>query len=511
MKTTMTNFRKNLVTLIAIIFAIILSSQILFADGVKYYVNASAPDQGVVSVQSAKAFVDVIGSKQATIIFAHSLTDAITTYSFTTAITFPSNIAIEVEHGAYIDRPDKVTINGPFVHDLSQCFSRNYYPVFGTGSIKEAYPEWWGAVGDAAIDGTGTDNTAALQSSFSASKVVFLNSKYKITSPISLSAINGGYRVTGRGRALSAIYTYDCNAFNITSSNNESENNYFADFTLRDTHHSRSSVGINYIAYSGHDVIERMYFVYFTAYSIHYKGMEMTLRDNAFVAHTGTNVIHFYSDTHSVMGQPTTLMSSGNNFDFGSANAPYALVDLNNLATWTSIGDTFQNAGRAIKTSGGSGIWIINPHLENITDSEKIQLNDCLGCGMIGGVGDYPKLHWSSVPVGRRFLPQFGVGPYGTIMGVQGLSRDNVIQSFNLTGSVTISDTNARGIFSFPASQENNTDYKAVVTLAGKTGSPMVGAFTVINVQKLTSGIIVTINTAPGVGASVTYDIIIMR
>jgi hypothetical protein len=64
----------------------------------------------------------------------------------------------------------KVTITGRFETPRFHCFTNTSIVAFGKGSVDAILPDWWGAVGDAAIDGTsGTNSTLAFAAAITAS------------------------------------------------------------------------------------------------------------------------------------------------------------------------------------------------------------------------------------------------------------------------------------------------------------------------------------------------------
>ena len=84
------------------------------------------------------------------------------THSIAANLTVPANITLKPERGATLAIADgkTLTINGGLEAGPYQIFScaGTGKVEFGPGSIKEAYPEWWGAVADGA-----TDCSAAIQ------------------------------------------------------------------------------------------------------------------------------------------------------------------------------------------------------------------------------------------------------------------------------------------------------------------------------------------------------------
>ena len=103
-----------------------------------------------------------IGSKQKTLVLYPSLTDTSTTWALTADQAIPANVSLKVSRGAVLTvaTGKTLTINGPLEAELYQIFSctGTGKVVFGTHSIKEALPEWWGATANGS-----TDDYSALQ------------------------------------------------------------------------------------------------------------------------------------------------------------------------------------------------------------------------------------------------------------------------------------------------------------------------------------------------------------
>jgi len=118
-----------------------------------YFPDKDESDHGATgNGLSVKRIVDKIGtSKNATIVFTHTGTSDTTTYTFTTDETIPSNIRVVMQPGAIIDGAGTLTISGPFEAGPYQVFGSSITVSFGSGAVKEVYPEWWG------IDGTADD------------------------------------------------------------------------------------------------------------------------------------------------------------------------------------------------------------------------------------------------------------------------------------------------------------------------------------------------------------------
>jgi len=112
-------------------------------------------------------------------------------WSLTSNLEIPSNVTIKIENGAILSIADGVTltINGFLDAELYQIFDDNNTNLdgisFGDGSVKEVYPEWWGAVGD----GT-TDDTDALKAAILAAgdnRVYFTASCHLVSDAITIN------------------------------------------------------------------------------------------------------------------------------------------------------------------------------------------------------------------------------------------------------------------------------------------------------------------------------------
>lgn len=79
-----------------------------------------------------------------------------------------------------------------------------------------------------------------------------------------------------------------------------------------------------------------------------------------------------------------------------------------------------------------------------------------------------------------------------------------------LAGSASIADPATSFVHTF-AEVEPDADYYVAVSPSGFTGAPAAGSRTVVSVVKTTADFTVTIQAAPGVGASVTFDWILGR
>lgn len=115
-----------------------------------YYPDYNEADQGLTgNGKSAKAYIDMIASDSATLVFRHNSGGATTTYTFSTDETIPSNINVVIEKGAILS-------DGGGTADLTMgLLEAGLYKIFdwtGTGlvigntKIPKVYPEWFGAI-----------------------------------------------------------------------------------------------------------------------------------------------------------------------------------------------------------------------------------------------------------------------------------------------------------------------------------------------------------------------------
>lgn len=108
----------------------------------------------MITYTSLQAAVTAIGSSVKSVLVSGSET-------LSANLTIPSTLEVTMAKGAVIALGDyTLTINGVFNAGLSQCFNLSGSGVvsFGSGAVKEVYPEWFGAAGD----GT-TDDSVAVQ------------------------------------------------------------------------------------------------------------------------------------------------------------------------------------------------------------------------------------------------------------------------------------------------------------------------------------------------------------
>lgn len=117
-----------------------------------------SPWVDVRSYASINAAVTAIGSTHTTLVVANVQT-------LTASLTIPSTLSLEVLNGGSIVKASTyiLTIKGPFEAGLYQVFSGFSAGdvTFGSGSVKEVYPEWWGAVSNNSSPAVMTKNVLA--------------------------------------------------------------------------------------------------------------------------------------------------------------------------------------------------------------------------------------------------------------------------------------------------------------------------------------------------------------
>lgn len=164
-----------------------------------------SPD-GTISTKASLAAAaldpDVAGK---TVVVTSALPASLSNISSGAVHAWPSDRKLVFEKGGSIANTTEFTINGPFEAGLHQVFAGTGTIAFGRGTIKEAYPEWWGAKVDEVSNGF--DSGPAIRKAVSAvgvPKVVFSPGTYKIgvIAPESANARLVDVVITGYGFRL---------------------------------------------------------------------------------------------------------------------------------------------------------------------------------------------------------------------------------------------------------------------------------------------------------------------
>ena len=168
--------------------------------------NSDGTHKDVINVRdfgAINAAVAAIGSTQTTLLVSNAQT-------LTANLTIPSTLSLIISKGGSIVKASTytLTINGTFEAGLYQVFSgfSTGDITFAVGSVKEGYPEWWGAVADNGAVGQ-AEELAAIENCFSACCVTRLQpADYSISSILKLNTSNrtlvgSGWDYIGAGTA----------------------------------------------------------------------------------------------------------------------------------------------------------------------------------------------------------------------------------------------------------------------------------------------------------------------
>lgn len=98
-----------------------------------------------------------------TVIVTSALSPIMSNISSASIHSWPTDRKLEIKSGGSISNTTKFNIQGKFESGLHQVFKGSGIISFGTGSVIEVYPEWWGAKGDSK-----TNDWQALQQSHDA-------------------------------------------------------------------------------------------------------------------------------------------------------------------------------------------------------------------------------------------------------------------------------------------------------------------------------------------------------
>jgi len=102
-------------------------------------------------------------------------------------LTIPPNVCLRFDFGdrLVVDKDAAVTIRGPLLAPIAHIFAGEGRVIIDSSSIKEAYPQWWGALGDREHDDT--DAIQAAVDAFETGGRVFLpRATYKVSRTIHL-------------------------------------------------------------------------------------------------------------------------------------------------------------------------------------------------------------------------------------------------------------------------------------------------------------------------------------
>jgi len=204
-----------------------------------------------------------------------------------------------------------VLINGPLDASQSQVFDSSCGVndvVFGVGSVKEIFAEWFGAAGDDNTDDT-AEVTSAFNSAVNVKRVGLLAKTYKMTSPL---VVPTGVEIEGPGGDVGKYKFYDCDGLEILTvsgavsgeqlfhnfgivSNSTGSNSYIAikhvgdantvthcsNLRMHGLHISDFNMGIELRSAWFTEIIENYFINTFHAIKIKGQCVKTTIRDNA--------------------------------------------------------------------------------------------------------------------------------------------------------------------------------------------------------------------------------------
>lgn len=97
------------------------------------------------TLESARTSAEAVGK---TIVVTTALTEAQSNITG----AWPADRALKFENGGSIANSTAFTITSPFSAGLYQVFVGSGLIAFGSGSVQELHPEWWGAKADGVVD-----------------------------------------------------------------------------------------------------------------------------------------------------------------------------------------------------------------------------------------------------------------------------------------------------------------------------------------------------------------------
>ncbi|OGP74384.1 MAG: hypothetical protein A2Y80_01520 [Deltaproteobacteria bacterium RBG_13_58_19] len=160
-----------------------------------------ARDYGVPGKATIEAALAAIGVLPRTLVLTPG------DWQINAALTIPSNVNLKIEQGAYLCPADgvTVTIGGGFEAGNYQVikWTGTGRVVFREGTVREAFPQWWGAYPGAPA----ARNTAAIAKMFADTitstypiKITFPTGKYEISDELTVTA-REGFVLEGGGMA----------------------------------------------------------------------------------------------------------------------------------------------------------------------------------------------------------------------------------------------------------------------------------------------------------------------
>ena len=296
-------------------------------------------------------------------------------------LTIPSNVALIFLRGGSlnISAGKTVTINGHVDAGLYQIFEGAGSVSFGTGAVKEVYPQWWGAKGDGV-----TDDTAAIKAainSLSAGIVFFPPGNYLVTDTINLVS---GIILEGSNKSICSKQTgIEDNPITLITFAPTSEKDLFYLSTGGSDY--AANIGVRNITLRGNAN---------SRYALHLNRVSQSLFENI-VAY------HFHMGAYSI----SSMSNRFKNVYFGycGSNCFYYVGTMSTSDVWDTCFFRSTPAGGTIKS--GFGIVFDNCLFESLGQGVRIDRE----CGEIVFMNPYVE----NVPTGSGGFV-FQLGCYGT-------------------------------------------------------------------------------------------------
>ena len=137
--------------------------------------------------QNLATVINALGARESTLTIFKQ-------YAVTNNLTVPANITLEFLQGGsvLISTTKTLTINGHVEAGLYTIFewAGTGKVVWGDGSVREVYPQWWGAKGDGATDDSAAIQVAVDSLLTSGGVVYFPTGDYELETTIDLTNIN---------------------------------------------------------------------------------------------------------------------------------------------------------------------------------------------------------------------------------------------------------------------------------------------------------------------------------
>ena len=340
-------------------------------------------------VDALEVYGDGTAYTDSTISLACSMTDGIVmlqpgTWDITDNLTIPATTELYVPKGAYLSiaAGKTLTINGTFPAGPYRVFTGSGAVMFGSESVKEIYPEWWGGKADGA-----TDSSIAFQASILASasggtdghgipiklQAGIYKANFAIAALSNIAIIGAGARATFIKPAMNnPVITLD-------STTGPMQYITVKDIGLDNSSSGWTNDGILITGTNINDYIslERM-FIYKFGSGMHITGRTILSHFDKLLIQSSTgNGIHIEGNSNSMVFNANSFTRVASS---GSTGHGMYIKDTGPVGTagwlansWDSSCDFEGNGGSGIRVDGGNGGLsggggVYNSYIENNID-----------------------------------------------------------------------------------------------------------------------------------------------